>query len=141
METVNKATNERLVSYPEGIKDATEETLAGYIVGFSEHKNQWYISPHGDEVEEIRNAIGNRLKSMAWKDQTKFFEEQGVNRGLWDEWRVVASLFTTCKESVSTFTGDSGSFPSFPSSLRILSSSHDGRSLISGSNDRGTEAG
>jgi hypothetical protein len=75
MEAVNKATNERLVSYIEGIKDATEETLAGYIVGYSEHKNQWYISPRGDEVEEIRNAIGGRLESMVWKDQTKFLKE------------------------------------------------------------------
>lgn len=96
---------------------------------------------HLDEVEEIRVAIGDRLKSMAWKDQTKFFEEQGVNRGFWDEWRVAASLFTTCKESVRTFTGDLESFLSFPSSLRILSSSHDGRSLIFGSTDRGTGAG
>jgi hypothetical protein len=80
--------------------------------------------------------------SIVWSGKIKpFSEEQGVNRGFWDEWRVAASLFTMCKESVRDFTGDSRSFLSFPSSLTILSSGHDGRSLIPGSTGRGTGAG
>jgi hypothetical protein len=129
MEAVNEATNESLARYLGGIEDATEETLAGYIVGFYKHKTKWYISPHRDKVEEIRNAIQNRLWSRDWKDQGKFFDHQGVNWNLLNEWRNTAKDFTELQEASSTFLGDSESFRSLTSSLRPGSSNCDGSLL------------
>jgi hypothetical protein len=141
MEAVNQATNESLAGYLGGIKDATEETLAGYIVGFHKHKTKWYISPHRDKVEEIRNAIQNRLWSRDWKDQEKFFDQQGVNWNLFNEWRNTAKVFTELEEASSTFFGDSQSFTSFPSSLRTWSSNYDGSRLTVRSTGAGAGAG
>jgi hypothetical protein len=76
---------------------------------------------------ETGNAIGAGLEIMVWKNRTKFFEEQGVNRDFWEEWGAAVSLFTKCKELARTFTGDSESFPRLSSSLMTLSSGHDGR--------------
>ena len=141
MEAVNMEISSRLSEIFQEIENATDATLAGYMDGFSSRQIKWYVSPHGDEVKKIRDAIQRRLESKSEREQNEFFDQQGADRNLWDQWTATSALFDETKRSVSRYSGQSSSYSSFADSLITLSLGYDGRSLISGSTDRATGAG
>lgn len=131
MEAVNMEISSRFSEIFQEIENATDATLAGYMDGFSSRQIKWYISSHGDEVKEIWDAIQRRLESNSEREQNEFFDQQGADRNLRNQWTATSALFDETKRSVTRHSGQSSSYSSFVGSLITLSLGYDGRSLMS----------